>query len=53
VYVGGGESEAPIHDIELMLDHYAKDLAFEFLEKLLAEGPQPRAQHVPPYARRC
>jgi hypothetical protein len=33
VYVGGGESEAPIHDIELMPDHYAKDLAFEFLEK--------------------
>ena len=33
MYVGGGESEAPIHDIELMPDHYAKDLAFEFLEK--------------------
>ena len=35
VYVGGGESEAPIHDIELMPDHYAKDLAFEFLEKFV------------------
>jgi hypothetical protein len=33
VYVGGGESEAPIHDIEFMPDHYAKNLAFEFLEK--------------------